>query len=100
MKSRAYKERMALAILSSQGPSYERPWVIPGPIFPLTWWLSSDRNKDMKMKQCSRTLPKPVRVFGVKGRKVRLRYVVYPPLDRFTAAYRKCEEISIGLGRM
>jgi hypothetical protein len=44
----------------------------------------------MKDRKCSRTLPKPVRVFGLKGRKLRLRYVVYPPLDRFTSACRKC----------
>lgn len=45
----------------------------------------------MKDRMCSRTLPKPVRVFSVRGKTVRLRYVVYPMLERFEAACRKCK---------
>ena len=36
----------------------------------------------------------PVRVFGLKGRAVRLRYVVYPSLERYKAACRKCRYLA------
>jgi len=39
---------------------------------------------------CSRSLPGPIKIYGAKSQRLRLRYVIYPSLDRFRAACKKC----------
>lgn len=50
-------------------------------------------DKAMKKRQCSRQLPKPVRLFLDKGKdkKNKLAYVIYPDLSRFKLACHICK---------
>lgn len=42
-------------------------------------------------KQCSRTLPKPIRLFRHRGDRHKLMYVLYPDLSRFKRACKNCK---------